>query len=221
MRLVALLVVCSLVVGCSSQSTTDTAVTPPVQGVEDSVAVSPAGDTNPAASDAKTAGGMEIALTPSNTRIQFTGTHKKNPPPDPDARVGTFSAFDGKAVVADDELKSISVVIKIDSIETPQEKLTNHLKAPDFFDAREYPTAKFETTRIARNVDGDHQITGDLTMLTTTKEVSFPARVGMQDGKLSLSAQLKIDRTEFGMTDHTDNVNEEVSLQIDVGSSAQ
>lgn len=219
MRLVTILVVCSLLVGCSSQSV-DTAVTPPVQGTEDSVAVSPASDTKPADSNAETTDGMEIALSPSNTRIQFTGTHKV-PPPDPNARVGTFKEFDGKAVVADDELKSISVVIKIDSIETPQEKLTNHLKAPDFFDAREYPTAKFETTRIARNVDGDHQITGDLTMLTTTKEVSFPARVGMQNGELSLSAQLKIDRTEFGMTDHTKNVNEEVSLQIDVGPSAQ
>ena len=219
MRLVTSFALCSLLIGCSAQST-DTAVTPPVQGGEDSVSVSPVDDTNPAASDAKTAGGTEIAITPGNTRIQFTGTHKV-PPPDPKARVGTFSAFDGKAVVADDELKSISVVIEIDSIETPQEKLTNHLKAPDFFDAREYPMAKFETTRIARNVDGDHQITGNLTMLTTTKEVSFPARVGMQNGELTLSAKLKIDRTEFGMTDHTDNVNEEVALQIDIGPSAQ
>ena len=204
--------------GCSSQ-TTDTALTPPVVGTEDSVSnelTSPEVSTD----EAPSTSGKTFELTPTNTKLQFTGTHKV-PPPDPKARVGTFSDFSGVAVVEDDDLRSINLEIKVASIQTENEKLTNHLKAPDFFDAREYPTATFEATRIARNEEGIHEITGNLTMLKTTKEVSFPATVGMQNGDLQLSAKLKINRTEFGMTDHTDGVNEEVAIEISVGQQSE
>ena len=147
------------------------------------------------------------------------GTHV-GPTPDPKARVGKFGDFSGQAVVEDDELKSVSLDIQIASVDTTMEKLNNHLQSPDFFDAREYPSAKFETTRINRNEDGDHILTGNLTLHGETKEISFPANVGMTNGQLDLSAKLTIDRTEFGMTEMTDRVNKEVELTIGVGKFA-
>lgn len=212
-------------VGCSAQST-DTTVTPPVvTGAEDSMSAGSANpsvdESKPAASDTKVAGDSAgYALTPENTRIQFVATHV-GPTPDPKARVGIFGDFRGQAVVEDDELKSISVEIQIASVDTQMEKLNTHLRSPDFFDAREYPTAKYETTRISRNEDGDHILTANLTLHGVTKEVSFPANVGMANGQLDLSANLKLDRTEFGMTEMTDKVNKEVELTIGVGKFAK
>ena len=106
------------------------------------------------------------------------------------------------------------------SVTTEQDKLTNHLQAPDFFDVRQFPTAKFETTRIARDKDGNHLITGNLTLHGETKEINFPASVGMVDGQLEFSARLELDRTEFGMDQNIDKVNKEVSLTIGIGKRA-
>lgn len=162
--------------------------------------------------------GSEIELTPSNTVIQFVGTHAGKDP-DPDARTGKFEDFAGKAVVADDELKSVSVEIQMASVQTGMDKLNNHLQAEDFFSVREYPTAKFESTQIARNEDGEHMITGKLTLHSATNEVTFPASVGMVDGALKLSGKLTLDRTQFGMDKLTDKVNSNVDLTFEIGSA--
>lgn len=201
----------AVVMGCSTA--TDTAVTPPVTGSEDTVTVE-----TPAAPTASGSEGTEITLSPENTYIQFVGTHV-GPTPDPKARTGKFTDFSGVARVEDDDLKSVVVDIKTDSLETSIENLTNHLKSEDFFDVRNYPTARFESTSITRNEDGEHIITGNLTLLGQTNEISFPASVGMPDGEFQLSAKVKLDRTEFGMTSNTDKVNKEVNLTIGSGDS--
>lgn len=196
-------------VGCTGQ-TTDTAVTPPV--VKDGTSTSGADQTATVVS----ADGSEIALSPENTTIQFVGTHV-GPTPDPKARTGTFEEFAGTAVIADDELKSISIEIQMASVQTGMDKLNNHLQQEDFFSVREYPTAKFETTKIVRNEDGDHLVTANLTLHSKTNEVSFPASVGMVDGQLTLNGKLRLDRTEYGMDKKLDGVNKEVDLTFSIG----
>lgn len=212
MRLVVLMLAMGWLVGCSAS--TDTTVAPPVSvEVEmDESAPITVDVTSPVV-------GTEIALTPENTLIQFVGTHV-GPTPDPKARTGNFGDFQGSVNIADDDIAAISVEIQMSSVSTAMDKLTNHLQAPDFFDVRQFPTASFQTTRIARDKDGKHMITGNLTLHGETKEISFPAEVGMTDGQLDLLATLTLDRTEFGMTQNTDNVNKEVALTIGIGKHA-
>ena len=191
----------ALAVGCSANN-----VTQPVSQEE----------TTPEVSVEVT--GTEIELSPSNTLIQFVGTHVGEVP-DPNARTGKFEEFTGKAVVADDELKSVSVEIQMASVQTGMDKLNNHLQQEDFFAVREYPTAKFESTRIARSEDGQHIVTGNLTLHSATNEIAFPATVGMVDGELKLSGKMKLDRTKFGMTQNTEKVNAEVALKFEIGKA--
>ena len=94
--------------------------------------------------------------------------------------------------------------------------LTTHLKSPDFFDTREYPKAKFESTSIKAEGD-EHTITGNLTLMKETKEISFPAKIEVVDGKLTLSAKFTIDRTEFGMTKMTEGVLKDVEMTVSIG----
>lgn len=218
MRLLCCVSWCVLLVGCT-QSTVDNAVTDPVVSDQTSDILAGTEDSSPL-SDSTPDSGIETKLTAANTRIEFVGTHVGKDP-DPDARQGHFPDFAGSAVVADDELKSVAVEIQTASITTDNEKLTNHLKSPDFFDTRTYPTATFVSSRIARNDDGDYIVNGNLTLMGTTREISFPARVGMAGGVLSLSSKLTIDRTEFGMTGLTDKVKKTVSLSITIGEAGQ
>lgn len=198
-------------IGCSAK--TDTTVAPPVVTTTET-ATGSSEKTDPVVDPAADA--TEIALTAENTLIQFVGTHVGEVP-DPKARTGSFADFTGVATIADDDIQSVNVAIQMASVDTGMDKLNNHLQAPDFFDVRQHPTAEFTSTRIARDKDGRHIITGDLTLHGETKEVSFPADVGMTNGELKLAAKLKLDRTEFGMDKMTDKVNSEVALTIKIG----
>ena len=200
----------SIAIGCNSQ-TADTVDAPAVE-------VKAAGEGDDVTTSSM-AGNDEMVMTPENTLIQFVGTHV-GPTPDPKARTGKFGDFSGKAIMADEQLKSVSVDIQIASVDTGMEKLNNHLQAEDFFSVREYPTAKFESTKIEPGENGEHNVTGALTLHSKTNEISFPASIEMTDGSLNFSGKLTLDRTEFGMDQNTEKVNKEVDLTITIGNAA-
>jgi len=148
-------------------------------------------------------------LSPQNTKIQFICAHVGARP---DPRKGGFSKFTGKAQVEGNALKSLTVEIDTASIGTEFEKLTNHLKSPDFFEVRKYPTAKFESTKIDAG-----SITGTLTLHGVTKEITFPAKVEVNDAGLTVNAEFTLDRSEFGMTYDPKKVENKVSMTVVVG----
>lgn len=186
--------------GSAPSGSQDATVETPAEAADD-------GDETTAAE----AGG--IAITPENTTIQFVGTHAD--PEKPDPRTGRFKKFDGTAVVDGSALKSVTVEIDTLSLTTDIEKLTGHLKSPDFFNVNEHPTATFTSTAIEPG-EGAVTITGDLTLLGQTKSISFPANVSTDDG-LKLNAEFEIDRTEFGMDFGPDKILKEVQMTITVG----
>lgn len=163
---------------------------------------------------AEAEGPIEVKLTPENTLIQFVGTHKGDKP---DPRTGKFGKFSGTVQATDGKLTEITVVIDTASLETEIEKLTNHLKSPDFFDVRQHPEAKFVSKSIEVADDGETVVTGDLTLLKETKPISFPAKVEV--GKeIKLDAEFVINRVDFGMDYGTDNVAEAVTMTIKLGN---
>ena len=157
-----------------------------------------------------------VKIDPSNTRVEFIGTHVGD---EPKPRLGGFKKFSGnlKFDVKTLELESINVTFDINSIWTEFDNLTNHLKAADFFNAKEFGEAKFESTNIEKKSNGDYEVTGKMTMLGVTGELTFPASVEMKNGNVKLNSEFKFDRTEFGMTKMTQGVEKAVSIKVQVG----
>ena len=157
-----------------------------------------------------------VKIDPSNTRVEFVGTHVGD---DPKPRLGGFKKFSGslKFDVKSLELESINVTFDINSIWTEFNNLTNHLKAADFFNAKEFGEAKFESTDIEKKSNGEFEVTGKLTMLGVTGDLTFPASVEMKNGNVKLTTEFKFDRTEFGMTKMTQGVEKAVSIKVQVG----
>jgi polyisoprenoid-binding protein YceI len=134
-----------------------------------------------------------------------------------DFHTGTIKVKDGSLSVEDGNITAGSFTIDMTSIavtdETPEDKkpyLVAHLagttgeaKDADFFNTNKYPTATFEITKVEalEGVAGKtHKISGNLTMLETTKEVTFDANVAMTDGKLTASTDnFTFDRTLWGI----------------------
>jgi polyisoprenoid-binding protein YceI len=160
--------------------------------------------------------GGSAKLGPENTKIQFVGTHVGAKP---DPRVGGFAKFSGEAKVdaASKSLQAVNVDIETASLFTAIEKLTGHLKTPDFLEVREYPTARFESTKVVPGENGQAQITGNLTLHGQTKEISFPAKVNVTEEGLTLHSEFTIDRSEFGMNYGPDKVHNAVAMTVVVG----
>lgn len=77
------------------------------------------------------------------------------------------------------------------------QKLVGHLKSDDFFGVEKYPTAKFVITKAAEAKPGEYRIKGDLTIKSTTKAISFDAKITEKEGNKVATATIKIDRSEF------------------------
>lgn len=200
-----------LMVGCSNQPS-DNAGTAEPDG--DGAGQS---STDPAPGQSTPASGMRtIELTPENTNIEFVCAHVGEKP---DPRKGGFEQFSGSVQTdpATSAVASIRVEIDTSSLRTEIEKLTNHLKSPDFFDVREHPTAVFESSSIAAGEEpGAYTVSGNLTLHGVTREISFPATIDVTETGFALDSSFTIDRTEFGMDYGLDRVEKEVTLKVEV-----
>ena len=225
MRFVSGLCVCFylLVAGCGKTETAPVGAAPaaPAEGGEamgaEVSANAESAEVNPVlpASD----GALAVPLNPQNTQIEFVGTHTGDKP---DPRKGGFDKFTGKLEIDPETkmLKSVSLDIDTESLRTEIDKLTEHLKSPDFFEVRTYPKATFTSTKVQPNaeVPGQLQITGNLTLHGVTKEITAPATVEIGPAGPTLKSEFTLNRSEFGMNYGPDKVEDEVALTVVMGA---
>lgn len=120
---------------------------------------------------------------------------------------GSFGQFDGTIEFDEKDPASMkaSAVIQVASIDTANEKRDDHLRNEDFFDAPQFPTITFETTRVEGTLP-NLTLVGNLTIKGVTKEVSIPVEVGGPITNpwgsviIGLSGGTTINRQDFGLT---------------------
>lgn len=145
----------------------------------------------PAADSAATG---SLPVNPSNSKIEFVGAKVTASHP------GGFTDFSGKVVLGEPiEQSQIEVTIQTASLYADKEKLTKHLKSPDFFDVAQFPTATFSSTEIKKE-GATHTISGDLTLHGVAKRISFPASISASEAQVSASAEFSINRKDFGIS---------------------
>jgi polyisoprenoid-binding protein YceI len=96
--------------------------------------------------------------------------------------------------------------VRIESIDTGNEKRDDHLRSPDFFDAPNHPEMRFTSTEITDINGNTFQMKGDLTIRGTTKPVVFETELlgtavdneGRQ--RAGFTAATTINRKDFGLT---------------------
>ncbi|MBA4031320.1 MAG: YceI family protein [Planctomyces sp.] len=150
----------------------------------------------------------DYKLTGENTTIGFVGTKKDG------SHAGGFKQLSGTfAAPADITKGKISVTIVMDSCWSDDEKLTGHLKAPDFFEVKRYPEAKFVSTAIAKTADG-YSITGDLTLHGKTNSIVFPAQIKQTDSGVELTSKFNLPRSQWGITYGAGKIDENVQMSL-------
>ena len=121
---------------------------------------------------------------------------------------GKFDEFSGSLHLdgGDPSASTASIDVKMDSIDTGSEDRDGHLKSADFFKIEEFPTMTFRSTKAEALGDEDYRITGDLTILGTTKpltidlEFNGAAKDPFGNERVGFEGKATILRSEWGLT---------------------
>jgi len=137
---------------------------------------------------------------------------------------GRFNHVQGSLLydAAKPEVSSISVEIPADSIDTNSDKRDQHLKGPDFFNAKEFPTISFNSTAVKKTKDG-LEVEGDLTLhgetqSVTARTIHMGRSESAQLGKLAgFTAAFDFKRSDFGMEyGLPDQLGDDVHVEIGI-----
>jgi polyisoprenoid-binding protein YceI len=99
---------------------------------------------------------------------------------------------------------SFDITIKAESVDTGVDKLDQHLRSPDFFAAKDFPTLTFKSTGATKTGDATYDLKGDLTIRGVTKPITakleFAGMADMGMGKRAgFEAIFTIQRGDFGV----------------------
>ena len=142
-------------------------------------------------------GATRYVFGPTDSKIEFVGAKVTG------KHDGSFPSFSGTIAVPDGQLDKATFSTEIDvaSLVTDDEKLTGHLKSPDFFDVEKFPKARFTTTSLKRSSEPGrtHDVTGNLELHGVTKSVTFPATLDVANDTVKATAEFAINRKDFGI----------------------
>jgi len=194
-------------------------------------------DKQETANAGNTSGGVTYVIDTSASRIRFTGHGVgKNHP-------GRFRLSSGSVTAANNQITGGQFVININSMEMEEQgkmitgKLRPHLLSGDFFDASKFGTARFEITAVTPYqpnsndtslVEGaNFNVSGNFTLKDVTKNITFPAKIDLDDNTMKARANFDIDRRQWQMNYGNDKtlgdqfISETVNIELDLQAKRQ
>lgn len=143
---------------------------------------------------------QEWKLDESHSSIDFEIKHFFTPVK------GSFDEFSGVLIFDPANLNSSKTefTVQVASVNTKNDKRDKHLQSNDFFNANQWPTMKFASTRFEKKSGNEYLVHGKLTIRDKTRQVALPFTVlGIQDHPMKKNKQLIGIRSEFSL-DRTD-----------------
>jgi len=117
---------------------------------------------------------------------------------------GRFNEVAGKfSLDREDATKStFELTIKAESIDTANAARDEHLRQPDYFDTKQFPTITFKSTNV-KAIEGGYEVMGDFTMHGTTRTVTLVLMGGKEHEfkgvkRVAFSTELALKRSDYG-----------------------
>lgn len=119
---------------------------------------------------------------------------------------GDFTDYEATLTVAEDPSASTATgTVRTASIDTRNEDRDEHVRGEDFFAVEQYPEMTFTATSFDVDANGNGTVTGDLTIKSTTKPVTFDVETfGVEEDpfgntRIGFEARTAINRSEYGI----------------------
>jgi polyisoprenoid-binding protein YceI len=158
------------------------------------------------------------SIEPYHTQVMFSVLHLGT-----STFYGTFSQASGTLTIdaKNPALDTLDVSVPIDSVYTTSAKLVEELKSKAWFDAADYPTMSFKSTKVIPTGKTTAKVLGELTLHGVTKPVTLSAQfvaVGknplMGNVNVGFSVTGTIKRSDFGITAAVPLVSDETKIII-------
>jgi len=118
---------------------------------------------------------------------------------------GRFNEPNGTITIddADPAKSSFTLELQVQKVDTGVQKRDDHLRSPDFFNAKQFPTIKFASKEV-KKTDKGYEATGNLTLHGVTKSVTInleqtgQAAMGPRQ-LIGFETTVDLKRSDFGM----------------------
>ena len=142
---------------------------------------------------------------------------------------GQFGASGGSITIDPKKpaATKVDISFNVDDLSVTSAGFAKHLKSEDFFNAAQYPTARFVSTRIVPKGANSATMTGNLTIKDQTKPVTLD--VTLNNGgdhpmkkvpAIGFDATTTLKRSDFGVGAYAPVVSDTVNLTIHAAFTA-
>ncbi len=134
---------------------------------------------------------------------------------------GRFNDVSGTVVFdkADPSKSSLELTIPVESVDTHNEKRDQHLKSPDFFNAKQFPVMTFKSKKVESSGD-TYNVTGEFTLHGVTKPLTLEIKKGGEgkgmEGEIRGGGEthFTIKRSDYGMKFMQGPVGDEINIVV-------
>ena len=139
---------------------------------------------------------------------------------------GRFNDFSGKISMDDTDVSKSTVEfeVKTESVDTGNTKRDQHLRSPDFFNAKQFPALTFKSTKVSEKAGKENvlEVTGDFNLHGVKKSITLDVEMTgeldtPQGGKIiGFHTTFNIKRTEYGFNFGLEGVNDDIQIIVSV-----
>jgi polyisoprenoid-binding protein YceI len=141
---------------------------------------------------------------------------------------GRFDGPTGTVMIDqnDPSKSNIHIEARTDKVDTGVEKRDAHLKSPDFFNAKQFPTLAFQSKSVKKSGDNALEVSGELTFHGVTKPITVTVtKVGEADTQMGPRAgwetNFTVKRSDFGMSGMVGPVGDDVQVWVNIEAVKQ
>lgn len=135
---------------------------------------------------------------------------------------GRFNEVSGKfSLDRENPAKStFALSIKAESVDTANKARDAHLRQPDYFDTKQFPTIDFKSTS-TKPIKGGFEVTGNFTMHGTTKKIKIVMMGGKEHDfgkvkRVAFSTEFSLKRSDYGFDKNAIGpIGDEALIMID------
>jgi polyisoprenoid-binding protein YceI len=141
--------------------------------------------------------------------------------------IGRFNKISGNFIVKKDEASSLNVSVESASVDTNNDKRDAHIRSPDFFNAKQFPTIEFSSPLTIVKTNGQTTMRGTLKLLGVSKPITLNISKGKEGTdpwgfhRAGYSAKGVIKRSEYGMNFMQGGLSDEISVNINIEAIKQ
>jgi polyisoprenoid-binding protein YceI len=134
-------------------------------------------------------------VVPETSSVGFVGTQQGT------KFNGRFQTFTAKIDLdaADATKGSIVGIVQLDSVNTRDSDRDASLLDKDWFNAKQFPEAKFESQKIEKAADGSYVANGNLTLKGTTKPAALKFTLAGSGATAKFAGTMTINRFDFNV----------------------